>query len=404
MAQLNEQFSIAERDRRWAAVRALMRRDRLDVIVVPNNTGHSTDFQANARYLTHVGGGSDADVAAVFPLEGQVAAVANGANKYWGQPEVQSWTTDLREARRNYGAATVAKLKELKVERGRIGITGLGPGPRTPMGTILLGFYHLVRDAFPEAELIDATPILEEVRYVKSEEEIAVLARSTEIIDRAIEAEIALARPGVRDSDLWAEVMSTLLKNGSELPVHCNWATGPGYVETLTRPTLRRLERGDFIVNEIEASVRGYRAQGMQPVYVETALPVMLELMEIQREIYGVLMERLRPGVTVGELAALTESACARAAPKIGPAAGAVAGLNMHGRGQGDDGPIITQGQRRPEQLAVTLQANMVFIFKPYVRPADESCELSWGDTVVVTPNGGRRLGRRPHELRIARD
>ena len=54
-------LSLAERDRRWQAVRALMREQKLDVIVVPNNTGHSTDFQANARYLSHVGGGSDAD-------------------------------------------------------------------------------------------------------------------------------------------------------------------------------------------------------------------------------------------------------------------------------------------------------------------------------------------------------
>ena len=50
-------FSLAERDRRWKAVRAMMREQNLDVIVCPNNTGHSTDFQSNSRYLTHVGGG-----------------------------------------------------------------------------------------------------------------------------------------------------------------------------------------------------------------------------------------------------------------------------------------------------------------------------------------------------------
>ena len=48
-------FSFAERDRRWKAVRELMRQQRLDVIVTPQNSGHSTDYQANSRYLTHVG-------------------------------------------------------------------------------------------------------------------------------------------------------------------------------------------------------------------------------------------------------------------------------------------------------------------------------------------------------------
>ncbi|MGH7455889.1 MAG: hypothetical protein ACRENG_31320, partial [bacterium] len=128
-------FSLAERDRRWKAVRERMAQQRLDVIVTPQNTGHSMDYQANTRYLTHVGGGGDSDIAAVFPLQGEVAAIATSAAPRW--PTVQDWTMDVREARRNYGKVVVEKLKELNVEHGRIGITGLGEveGTRTPEGT-----------------------------------------------------------------------------------------------------------------------------------------------------------------------------------------------------------------------------------------------------------------------------
>src|SRR5439155_10923 len=125
-------FSLAERDRRWKAVRELMREHRLDVIVTPQNSGHSTDYQANSRYLTHVGGGGDADVAAVFPLEGEVTAIATSAAPRW--PTVQDWTRDVREARRNYGRVIVERLKELNVERGRIGITGLGDARTFQLG------------------------------------------------------------------------------------------------------------------------------------------------------------------------------------------------------------------------------------------------------------------------------
>src|SRR5512135_645884 len=65
-------FSLAERDRRWAAVRALMRRDGIAAIVAPQNPGNSTDWQADARYLSHCGGGADASIGVVFPLEGDV--------------------------------------------------------------------------------------------------------------------------------------------------------------------------------------------------------------------------------------------------------------------------------------------------------------------------------------------
>ena len=96
------------------------------------------DFQANTRYLTHCGGGGDADIAAVFPLNGAVTAIATSANPRW--TTTQDWTADVREARRHYGAKIVERLRELKLEHGRIGIAGLGEveGTRTPEGTILV--------------------------------------------------------------------------------------------------------------------------------------------------------------------------------------------------------------------------------------------------------------------------
>ncbi|HEX9443848.1 MAG TPA: M24 family metallopeptidase [Candidatus Binatia bacterium] len=396
-------FSLAERDRRWRAVRESMRRERLEVIITPQNTGHSMDYQSNTRYLTHVGGGGDSDIAAVFPLAGDVTAIATSAAPRW--PTVQEWTKDVREARRNYGKVIVERLKELNVERGRIGITGLGEveGTRTPEGTLLYGTWKRIREAFPEAELVDATDLLAEIRYVKSPEEIEVLTKSMEIVEAGIAAEIQAAKPGARDWDVWAATQAALMMNGSEMPVHCNWVSGKNPVRTLTRPSMRLLERGDLIINEIEASWIGYRSQGVQPVFVEVADPVHLELIKVQREVFNRVNEALKPGITVAELAELTRKTGAAAAPKSGPAADATAELTMHGRGAGDDGPIITSHSRNPKHMAVALKENMVFICKPSAIAADGKSLSTWGDTVVVTPKGGRRLGKRPHDLAVAR-
>lgn len=395
-------FSIAERDRRWAAARALMRKENLDVIVTPQNSGHSADYQANTRYLTHCGGG-EPDLAAVFPIEDQVTVIATSAGPRW--PTVQDWVTDVREARRNYGKVIVERLQELKLEHGRIGITGLGEveGTRTPEGTIFYGTWKQIRQAFPSTHLVDATAILDEVRYVKSQEELDVLAKSNEINELAVQAEIAAAKVGVKDWEVWAAMHYAMTRNGSELPVHCFWVSGRNPKRTLTRPSMRLLERGDAIINEIEASWIGYRAQVVQPVYVEEINPAQAELIKVQREIFNRLMETLKPGVTVGELSELTKKTASEVAPKTGPAAGAVGELNMHGRGQGDDGPIITPHAKSPKQLAVAMRENMVFILKPSAISADGEYICQWGDTVVVTKNGGRRFGKRPHELAVAR-
>ena len=387
-------FSIGERDRRWRAVRALMRAQNLDVIVTPQNSGHSADYQANTRYLTHCGGG-EPDLAAVFPLEGEVTAIATSAAPRW--PTVQDWVTDVREARRNYGRAIVERLKELNLERGRIGITGLGEveGTRTPEGTIFYGTWKQIRSAFPNAELVDATAILDEARYVKSEEEIGALAKSAEINELAIQAEIEAAKVGVKDWEVWAAMHYAMTRNGSELPVHCFWVSGKNPKRTLTRPSMRLLERADVIINEIEASWIGYRAQAVQPVFVETISPVQSELIQVQREMFNRIMENLKPGVTVGELLELSRQAAERAAPTSGPAAGARGDLTMHGRGAGDDGPIITPHARNPKQLGVAMRENMVFICKPSAISADGEYTCQWGDTVVVTKSGGQRLGKR---------
>src|SRR5580765_3471326 len=101
-------FSIAERDRRWQAVRELMREQNLDEIVTPQNSGHSADYQANTRYLTPCGGG-EPDLAVVLPLECNAPAIATAAAPRC--PTVQDGVTDAREARRNYGRAIVDRLK-----------------------------------------------------------------------------------------------------------------------------------------------------------------------------------------------------------------------------------------------------------------------------------------------------
>src|SRR2546427_12652538 len=95
-------FSLQERDRRWKAVRERMDRDGIEVIIAPQNTGHSTDWQADARYLSHCGGGPDTDIACVFPLVEPPSVIAKDADIRWG-PRVQNWVEDVRDAYRYFG-------------------------------------------------------------------------------------------------------------------------------------------------------------------------------------------------------------------------------------------------------------------------------------------------------------
>jgi Xaa-Pro dipeptidase len=374
-----------------------------DAIVTAQNTGHEGKFQADSRYLTHCGGGSGSDIAAVFPLDGDVTVIATSAERW--DARMQDWVIDVREARRQYGRRLGERLQELHLEHAKIGVAGLAGSIRAPDGMIPYHTMRHLQEALPNATFEDATYAMQQVRSVKSDEEIAFLARSMELIDLGYESILQHARPGVSDWSVWGQMMGAMAAAGSELPVHCNWIAGPHPGRTMTRPTFRPLEPGDLIVNEVEASWGGYHAQGVQPIGILSVDPIYVELMKVQAEVFDAAIEILTPGVTPLELDAACRKAVERAAPTNSAVANCTASLTMHGRGMGEDIPLVTLGGREAggdERLRVPLPGNSVFVVKPAVRTEDRRYSISWGDTVVTTPSGGRRLGKRPQQILFA--
>jgi hypothetical protein len=67
----------------------------------------------------------------------------------------------------------------------------------------------------------------------------------------------------------------------------------------------------------------------------------------------------------------------------------------MHARGLGDEIPAVVGAEDLKTSGGAKLVANMVFVLKPRVRAAEGKMSAQVGDTVVVTPTGGRRLGKR---------
>ena len=403
-------FSLAERDRRWKAIRELMARDHLDALVAPPNLGNSTDWQADVRYISHCGGGADASIGVVFPLDGEVTVVATSAHERWG-PKIQNWVTDVREVNRRYGKGLADRLLELGLQKGRIGISGLGFGTRTPEGTIFHGTYEALREALPDAAFVPSSDLLQEVRQVKSQEEMDVLQRSVELIEHGLESQAYWAQPGVPDYVVWAETMHAMFVRGSEQSVHFNWISGQNPGRTLTRPTERPLQKGDLILKEIESSIIGYRAQQLRPLAVHECDPMVLELSKLHAELYDEILSFLKPGVTTGQVVEKTRELGRQVAPSTGPLAGARARMTLHGRGLGDDHPLVLdggssgadqvyEGTRRAWDSPIP--ENGVYICKPGIASADGRYHFEWGDTVRTTPRGAVRMGKSPHGIIIS--
>jgi Xaa-Pro aminopeptidase len=388
-------FSAQERIRRWSRVRELMRQAKLDAIIGLPNQSHWDQFQADIRYLTHIGG-HQTEVAMVFPLIDEVTAFVRGANEVEWWSIAQDWVSDIRLTWRSWGEPVIERMKELKLDQARIGVSGLSGLLRAPEGTVVSGIIEKIKEAFPKARFESATELLQEARSVKGPEEIAWIERAAEILDKVIAAILAQAKSGVMENEMVATIWHTIIANGGDYPSMTHWGAGAGVPWASRIAPHRPLRAGDMINMELEAKYGGYIAQTVQAACLGKIPPELKEAFDASVRVFDELVKFMRPGVSFREVVTLYQRLVRESGhtPK---------GMLLHGRGIGEDRPQVT-GEAHGDvyntatytmHLDLPLMEGNVFVLKPGAMPSDEPDSIRCGDTVVITRDGARRLGKR---------
>ena len=383
-------LSLAERDRRYALVRGAMAENGLDCILAPENTGEWDACQPDVRYLTTIGGGGTA-AAAIFPARGDPVAIVREPRRVEFWQEAQGWVSDIRPTREGrWGEAMASALADRCDGRARVGIAGLEGVLRFPDGTMSSGELRALEAAFPEAEFVDATALMHDIRQVKSAEEIALIERAQVCADAISEAVFEHARPGVTEHALYAEMMAAHIRNGGEVPAMLLIGIGKAPSQTFLMPTFRALERGDILICESEIKYAGYMAQSVEAVSIGPPGADYECLFDASLSCFEMLIEAIRPGVPYADLIRLwgehMEERGLRAAPTMG-----------HGVGLGQDGPTTRPGGDAQGRV---VEAGHCFILKPWATSADGERAIRTGNTIAVGEDGARRLGRLAMEFR----
>jgi Xaa-Pro dipeptidase len=390
-------FSQAEKNRRWGRVRELMRDAGFDAVIGFPNQSQWDHFQADVRYLTQIGG-NQTEVAVVFPLKGEVTGIVRGPNEveWWGL--AQDWVTDIRPSHRSWAEPVIERLRELGLERGRIGISGLSGLARAPEGVIPWGILDKLYRALPDATFETATELVQDARSVKGPEEVEFVRRSCRILEDVIAAVRREARVGVRENQVMGAMWQAIIAGGGDYPSMTHWGAGNGEVPWGTRIAPHRpLQQGDMINLEVEAKVGGYIAQTVQTARLGKFSNEHRYCFEVSRGLFDGLVQFMRPGVSFKELLAFYQGEVKKSGlvPK---------GMLLHGRGLGEDRPLISGeadigGTTHGKHLDLPLVENNVFILKPGAMPPEAADTIRCGDMVVITKTGAERLGRIPFEL-----
>ena len=379
-------FSLEERDRRWSRLREEMKKAGLDALISLPHQGHWDQFGADTRYITQIGG-MQTEVGAVLPLEGDATAVVRGPNEieWWGL--AQDWVKDIRPSRRSYGEPVIERLKELRAER--IGVAGLSGLVRAPEGVVSWGTFEKIRHALPNARFENATDLIQEVRSVKSSEEINFIEKAAEIIDKAIDTLIVHAKVGVAENELIAEMLREIVRQGGEPITMLLFGAGGPEIPWAQRVfTTRRLQSGDLINTEVEGKYAGYIAQALQPISLGPKPRALEKIFDTTKSIFDRMLTFLKPGVTFGAVVQFYQE-------QVKAAGYEPDGALLHGRGLGEDAPMLWGARRDFPERDAKLKQGHVFILKPACKEGSMRDSLRAGDTVAIEANGARRLGKR---------
>ncbi len=306
------QMPLAERDRRWDQLRKRMVAAGIEALVLLGNDIYWGMGMANMRYVLQVDSQIGAD--GLFPLSGD--PVVWNAPSHMNRPtsiyeSIQEWVHDIRD--RGGMGVIAAELRERGLAGSKIGLVGFSNAIQTT-STFLHEDILALERLLPAATLIDATPMVQEMRIVKSEAEIEMLRGAGRIARKVVDTLIETARPGTTDAAVYGAMTNTHLANGGEPNIFNLFAAGPlehprnelwhllhGCDQPLT-PSLRPLAEGDVILTEFHTKYGGYRCHTEYTVYVGKQAPSeFLHLWEVARECFEVSKTALVAGRTLGE-------------------------------------------------------------------------------------------------------
>jgi Xaa-Pro aminopeptidase len=147
-------------------------------------------------------------------------------------------------------------------------------------------FLDLIRRAAPHVQIQDVTPIIAEMRKIKSDSEVALLKKAIDITGEAHVDAARQLKPGVYEYEAQAALEAAFTRNGAQRPGFPS-IVGSGFYSTVLHynENRRRMEAGDLVVIDIGAEYNFYTAD-MTRTY-----PVSGKFSQRQREIYQLVLD-----------------------------------------------------------------------------------------------------------------
>ncbi|MBS0313064.1 MAG: Xaa-Pro aminopeptidase [Proteobacteria bacterium] len=259
--------------------------------------------------------------------------------------------------------------------------------------------------------VIDVRALLDDMRLIKDDHEIALMRRSAAIASQAHRRAMRHARPGQFEYEVEAEIAHEFIRHGARVPAYNHIvASGPNACVLHYNDSNRRMQDGDLLLIDAGCEYEGYASD------ITRTFPVSGTFSGPQRDIYQAVldaelacMESLRPGRPFNEYHDVAERVLSQRLLDLGLLTGSLdevleqrtfTRFYMHRAGHWLGMDVHDAGDYRKRGVWQTLQPGMVLTNEPglYIRPDAAVPEHFWNigvrieDDVLITATGNEVL------------
>jgi Xaa-Pro aminopeptidase len=235
---------------------------------------------------------SDRAVMVLWPRNGEPAIIVN--NIAVGVTRRDSWLKKLAVYQGYTESPYVCLarvLKEYGLAREQVGFE---------KNYISAQDWEIVQKALPEMKMVDCTPMMNQVRWVKTEGEIALLKRAADLLDDAYLEVFPTISPGTTERMVHARLIFSCLQRGA------GWAHGILNASTNPIPYTGEgdtaFQTGDVVHTDYVAYLEGYPGHQNRNAIVGKASKEQLSTYAAYVDIYRQVIDHCRPGLTAGEV------------------------------------------------------------------------------------------------------
>lgn len=297
--------STQELQRRWNAVRARMREQDIDALVLQNSSDWVGGY---IRWFSNQPATNGYPSSVVFPQSGGMSFIEQGAFgglREGGDAQLQTTGITRRLTTPSYPSVHYTGHYDADIAAAELRRLGAKRVGFVAPAAMYHSFGQRLRDTLTDMDIVDATDMVDRIKAIKSAEERGFIRQVAAMQDEVMARVREFIRPGLKDFEIAAYAQYVGQQLGSEQGIFLNSSAPPGQAASFRPRSMqgRSLQSGDVFSLLIENNGAGGYYTELSRIFVLGRAPqVLRDAQAAVVDAQAFALSLLKPGASCREI------------------------------------------------------------------------------------------------------